>query len=118
MRAPTPVTIRSIERLNASTVRPSGTAKSGARLIQEIEGALAVCCEKIRHAQTKLPSTAATEMNALSVRNARVAVTMMNAASNGKRSASQGTEEVITLKLQRVDVLDVRGAAEPVERND
>ena len=41
-------------------------------------------------AQTKLPSTAPTEMKALTVRNERVALMMTNAETSGRRSAIQG----------------------------
>ena len=46
MTAPTPVTMKSIERLNGSSVRPSGTEKTGARLIQETERAAAMFVER------------------------------------------------------------------------
>ena len=45
----------------------------------------------------KLPSTAATEMNALKVRICRVAIMMMNTAASGSRSAIQGRSEVIAV---------------------
>src|SRR5450432_2702704 len=97
MRAPTPLTMKSIERLNGSSVRPRGTEKSGARLIQEIESAADVCWKKMRQLQTKLPRTAATEINALSVRNCRVAIRMMNADPRGRRRAIQGRDKVIAV---------------------
>src|SRR4029453_10334226 len=95
MTAPTPVTMKSIERLNGSSVRPSGTEKTGARLIQETEGAAAICWKKMRQAQTKLPRTAPTEINALAVRKGRVATRMTIAEARGRRRAAQGRSEVI-----------------------
>ncbi len=100
MSAPTPVTMKSIERLSGSRVSPSGMEKAGPRLIQEREGAPEVCWKKMMAAQTKLPSTAPTEMKALSVRSGRVALMMTNAETSGRRSAIQGSVEVIaTLPL-------------------
>src|SRR4029450_5044348 len=95
MTEPMPVTMKSIERLNGSSVRPRGTEKTGVRLIQETEGAAAVCWEKMRQAQTKLPRTAPTEINALAVRKGRVPTRMTIAEASGRRRAAQGRSEVI-----------------------
>jgi hypothetical protein len=87
--------MKSIERLSGSTISPIGTENAGARLIHEIEGAPEVCWKKMRHAQAKLPSTAATEMKALALRNGRVAITITNAEASGRRSAIQGKSELM-----------------------
>ncbi len=68
--------------------------KAGPRLIQEREGAPVVSWRKMMAAQTKLPSTAPTEMNALKVRNGRVAHMMMSTETSGRRSAIQGSIKI------------------------
>jgi hypothetical protein len=60
-----------------------------------MEGAVGVCCKKMRQAQTKLPRTAATEIQALSVRQGRVAIMMTKADASGRRRATQGSMEVM-----------------------
>jgi hypothetical protein len=52
----------------------------------------------MRQLQTKLPSTAATEMKALAVRSGRVAIMISNADASGRRSAIQGRSELIATK--------------------
>src|SRR4249920_2032566 len=95
MSAPTPVTMKSIERLSGSSVSPSGIEKAGPRSIQRNDDAAEVSRKKIIAAQTKLPRTAATEMSALIVRKGRVAIMMAKAETSGSRSAIQGRDEIM-----------------------
>jgi hypothetical protein len=63
MTAPTPVTMKSIERLSGSSVRPSGIEKLGPRSIQE-RRARPCLLEEDEAGAEKLPSTAPTEIKA------------------------------------------------------
>ena len=91
MTAPTPVTMKIIERLSGSRVSPNGTENAAPRSIQEQAGAESVPWTKIMQAQAKLPSAAPTETNPLRVRIRRVAIVMIKADASGRRRASQGT---------------------------
>ena len=86
--------MKSIDRLSGSRVSPSGTRKHTQRSIQGRAGEIAICLQKMKQAQTKLPSTAPTEKKARNVFIRRVAAVMSTSGRKGGERAGRGEKAV------------------------
>src|SRR5712664_908543 len=110
MAAPMPETKMAIVLLNWSTVRPSGTWKTPLIRIQVNSAAATFGCAKIKQLQLKLTSTAAIEIELLSVFHRSVKSVITAALTSGASRMSHGKIEFIGFarsKFQAADVFDV-----------
>src|SRR6266516_548234 len=110
MAAPMPETKMAIVLLNWSTVRPSGTWKTPMMPIHVNAAAATVRCAKIKQLQIKLTSTAAIEIELLSVFHRSVKSVITAALTSGASRMSHGRIEFIVfagLKFEAADVFDV-----------
>src|SRR5438874_5160100 len=96
MSAPTPETRTAIVLLNWSSVRPSGTWNMPLIPIHVNSAAVVVCWAKIRQAQRKLTTTAATEIKLLNAFHRRVNSVIRAALDSGASRMIQDTSELIT----------------------
>src|SRR3954453_3308218 len=97
MSAPTPVTRRAMVLLNWSSVRASGTWKTPLIAIHLNSAAGLVERPNTKQLQTKLTSTAATEIRLLNRFHRRVNKVITIALTRGASRMSQDTSEFITL---------------------
>src|SRR4029453_8890070 len=114
IRDPTPETTRSIVLLRPSSTKPNGTLKTPPSSIQMNSGGEIPDREKIKQPQTKLTSTAATEIKLLSAFHRSVNSVIATALRSGARRIIHGKIEFTGLagsKLQAADVLHVGGLA-------
>ena len=85
-----PETRRSIVLLRLSNTKPNGTLNTTLKSIQVNSGAEIPDCVKIKQLQTKLPSTANTEIAALTFRKRCVNSVIITALNSGVRRMIQG----------------------------
>src|SRR5215469_8770363 len=118
--APTPETRTTIVLLNVSSVSPSGTLRAPPISIQVNSGAEMPGCTKTTQPQTKLTSTAATEMKLLTAFHRSANSVMTTALTSGASRTTHGKIEFIGFarsKLELADVFDVCGLPGPIEGN-
>src|SRR5437867_222927 len=101
MSAPTPETRTAIVLLSASSVRAIGILSTPATSIHVIWAAELVACVKTKQLQTKLTSTAATEIALLNVFHRSVNSVITAALTSGARRISHGRIEFIRLVMTK-----------------
>src|SRR6185437_9566521 len=117
--APTPETTRSIVLLSWSSVKPTGTLRASAMLIQVNSAAVILGCLKMKQLHAKLTSTAATEIKLLIAFHRSVNSVITTALTSGARRMIHGKNEFIgSLKFQTADILHVCGLPRPVESHE
>src|SRR6266700_5699623 len=95
MSDPMPETRTSIVLLRLSSTKPRGTLKTPPRSIQVDSGTETDGCVKIKQLQTKLPSTAATEIKLLSAFHRCVNNVIAAALTSGENKTIQDKLEFI-----------------------
>src|SRR5438477_1665329 len=119
MIAPTPETRTAIVLLNGSSVSPSGTWKIPLIVIHVNSAAAMVECAKIKQLHVKLTSTAAIEIELLTLFHRRVNSVMTTVLISGAIRVIHGKVEFMgwlaCSELQAANVFDVRRLSRAIE---